>query len=64
MPWTATNSCSRPFPALRPAANASYLAAAHRHWRDAGGMYGQAGSVNPYVSWDSLYAPAAALLLK
>jgi hypothetical protein len=51
-------------PSLSPAGNSSYLTAAYRHWRDAGGMYGTAGSVNPYVSWDSVYAPAAALLLK
>ncbi|KAI3425705.1 hypothetical protein D9Q98_007681 [Chlorella vulgaris] len=47
----------------RATGNASYLQAAHQHWRDAGGMYGSAGSVSPYVSWDSLYAPAVALLL-
>ncbi|EFN55441.1 hypothetical protein CHLNCDRAFT_133737 [Chlorella variabilis] len=68
-PWVY--SCSRYHDKLMLAAgwlyratgNASYLQAAHRHWRDAGGIYGTAGSVNPYVSWDSLYAPAAALLL-
>lgn len=51
----------------RATRNATYLAAAHRHWLDAGGAAGWGGSwggeVNPYISWDSLYAPAAVNLL-
>ncbi len=48
-------------PIPTPAGNSSYLDAAYKHWQDAGGMYG--GSVNPYVSWDSLWAPAVVNML-
>ncbi|KAL4457269.1 hypothetical protein ABPG75_012134 [Micractinium tetrahymenae] len=45
----------------RATGNASYLVAAHRHWRDAGGWSGD--EVSPYVSYDAVYGPAAVLLL-
>ena len=51
-----------------PADNSTYLYSAYRHWLAAGGRKGHRGTwggeVNPYISWDSLYAPAAVNLLR
>ena len=51
-----------------PAGNSTYLYSAYRHWLAAGGRKGHRGTwggeVNPYISWDSLYAPAAVNLLR
>ncbi|KAI7836339.1 hypothetical protein COHA_009798 [Chlorella ohadii] len=53
---------------FRATGNSTYLDAAHRHWLAAGGRKGHrdkwGGEVNPYISWDSLYGPAAVNLLR
>ncbi len=46
---------------LRPlAGQATYLAAAHQHFLDAGGRW----AIAPYVSYDATFVPAVMLLLR
>lgn len=61
------NTRSHPHPPFATG-NSTYLYAAHRHWLAAGGRKGHrdkwGGEINPYISWDSLYGPAAVNLLR
>ncbi len=65
---TAAHITARSLACPTAAGNSTYLYAAHRHWLAAGGRRGHrdkwGGEINPYISWDSLYGPAAVNLLR
>jgi hypothetical protein len=45
---------------MHAAGNTSYLDAAHRHYQAAGGRW----QISPYISFDHMFVPAVAVLLK